>query len=72
MKTGIIDRFEGKWAVIEFGDTMKDILRSELPNDIQVGDVLNFKDGQVTIDRNKTKQLEKEIEELMSELFEDE
>lgn len=72
MKTGIIDRFEGKWAVIEFGDTMKDILRSELPNDIQVGDVLNFKGGQVTIDRNKTKQLEKEIEELMSELFEDE
>lgn len=72
MKTGIIDRFEGKWAVIEFDDTMEDILRSELPKEIQVGDVLNFKDGLVTIDHNKTKQLEKEIEELMSELFEDE
>ncbi len=72
MKTGIIDRFEDKWAVIEFDDKMEDILRSDLPKEATVGDVLIFDNGKVTIDQNKTKQLEKEIEDLMAELFEDE
>ena len=72
MKTGIIDRFEDKWAVIEFDDKMEDILRSDLPKEATVGDVLIFDNAKVTIDQNKTKQLEKEIEDLMAELFEDE
>ena len=31
MKKGIIDRFEGELAVVEFDDEMKDIPKSKLP-----------------------------------------
>ena len=71
MKKGIIDRFEGELAVIEFDDEMKDIPKSELPKNAQVGDVLIFDGDKITISKAETDKLEKEIDDLMDELFED-
>lgn len=71
MEKGIIDRFEGNIAVVEFDDEMKDIPKNELPKGVNVGDVLLFDGDKITIDKNETKKLKKEIEDLMDELFED-
>ncbi|MEK4759723.1 DUF3006 domain-containing protein [Viridibacillus sp. FSL E2-0187] len=71
MKTGIIDRFESRIAVIEFEDGMQDIAISELPNGVQPGDVLIFHQGRVTIDPSARHTRDKEIQELMDDLFED-
>lgn len=71
MKKGTIDRFEGELAVIEFDDEMKDISKSKLPKEANVGDVLVFDGDKITIDAKETKKLKKEIDDLMDELFED-
>ncbi|OMC83374.1 DUF3006 domain-containing protein [Viridibacillus sp. FSL H8-0123] len=70
-KTGIIDRFEGELAVIEFEDGMKDIPKSKLPNGVKPGDMLRFEGDSITIDHEGKKKLAKEIEDLANELFED-
>ncbi|MEH6949547.1 DUF3006 domain-containing protein [Bacillus sp. JJ634] len=71
MKKGIIDRFEGDIAVIEFDDIMKDISKIKLPKEADVGDVLVFDGDRITIDTNEKVKLKQEIEDLMDELFED-
>lgn len=71
-RRGIIDRFEGNLAVIEFGEVMEDIPKSRLPKSIQSGDVLWFyEDGRVEVDVGEKQRLSKEIDELMNELWED-
>jgi len=71
MKKGIIDRFEGDLAVVEFNDTMEDIPKDKLPKEAAVGDVLVFNGDKITIDTKETAKLKQEIEDLMDELFED-
>ncbi len=71
MKKGIIDRFEGELAVIEFDDGMKDIHKSLLPKQAAVGDMLVFNGDQIFIDYEGKNKLAKEIEDLANELFED-
>ena len=71
MKKGIIDRFEGELAVVEFDDEMKDIPKSKIPKEANVGDVLIFDGDKITISKEETNTLKKEIDDLMDELFED-
>ena len=71
MKKGIIDRFEGELVVIEFDDEMKDIPKGKLPKNANVGDVLIFDGDKITISKEETNKLKKEIDDLMDELFED-
>lgn len=71
MRKGIIDRFEGTYAVVEFDGQTEDILKSELPAAAKPGDTLIFEDDGVTIDTVDTVKRKKEIENLMDELFED-
>ncbi|WP_214776052.1 DUF3006 domain-containing protein [Exiguobacterium sp. s37] len=71
-RRGIIDRFEGDLAVVEFGEVMEDIPRSRLPESIQPGDVLWFyEDGRVERDTEAKQQLSNEIDQLMEELWEE-
>lgn len=70
-RRGIIDRFEGNLAVIEFGELMENIPKSQIPDAVQPGDVLWFyEDGRVELDVEEKQRLSKEIEELMDELWE--
>lgn len=71
MKKGIIDRFEGEIAVVEFEKEMKDIPKADLPEKAQAGDVLIFEGDTITISAEETAKLKKEIDDLMDELFED-
>ncbi|WP_031424844.1 DUF3006 domain-containing protein [Exiguobacterium sp. NG55] len=69
---GIIDRFEGDLAVVEFGEVMEDIPKSRLPESTQSGDVLWFyEDGRIEVDVEKKQRLSEEIDDLMNELWED-
>ena len=71
-RRGIIDRFEGDLAVVEFGEVMEDVPKSLLPDAVQSGDVLWFyEDGRVEVDVEGKRHLSKEIDELMDELWED-
>lgn len=70
-RRGIIDRFEGDLAVIEFEKAMEDIPKSRLPDSVQPSDVLWFyEDGRVEVDAEEKERLSKEIDKLMDELWE--
>ncbi|KDR95048.1 Protein of unknown function [Peptoclostridium litorale DSM 5388] len=70
MKKGIIDRFEGDIAVVEFEDkTHEDIPNEKLPPGVQEGDVLIIEKDSIKLDKKETKRLRDEIESLMDELF---
>lgn len=71
MQKGIIDRFEGKYAVIEFDGKTEDVLRSDLPAEVKAGDTLIFEEGKVMIDTEDTVSRKEEIDSLMDELFEE-
>ncbi|ETT81196.1 DUF3006 domain-containing protein [Viridibacillus sp. FSL R5-0477] len=71
MKRGIIDRFEGDIAVVEFENSLEDFSLTQLPKGVQAGDVLLFENGEITIDSEGKEQLGKEVADLMEELFED-
>ncbi|MFJ7849399.1 DUF3006 domain-containing protein [Peribacillus sp. NPDC097206] len=72
MKQGIIDRFEGKIAVVEIdGGDMKNFPKSSLPKGAKVGDMLIIDGDTITVSKEGTRKLKKEIDDLMDELFED-
>jgi hypothetical protein len=64
----IIDRFEGDWAVIEFGQTTFNFPKKLLPKEAKEGDVIAIS---VSIDRKATSKREKNIKKLADRLFED-
>jgi hypothetical protein len=71
MERGIIDRFEGDIAVIEFGSRTRDVPRSLLPLDAKVGDSILIRDtGDILVDSAATADRKKQIQELMDDLFE--
>lgn len=61
----IIDRFEGDFVVVETESGMTDILRSQLPENAEEGDVIYFEDGVYIIDEEATADRRK----LMAERF---
>lgn len=70
MKKGVIDRFEGDIAVVEFEDkTHEDIPKEKLPPGAREGDVLIIEKDSIKLDKKETKRLRDEIESLMDELF---
>ncbi|GEK35296.1 DUF3006 domain-containing protein [Kurthia sibirica] len=73
MHTGIIDRFENRFAIIEYKDgSTKVMKKTRLPSDAQIGDQLFFHDDHsITIDTMGTAQLKKEIDTLADDLFEE-
>lgn len=62
----IIDRFEGKWAVIEFGKETFNLPKKLLPPETKEGDVLDIK---ISINREETQKKKEKIKKLAKELF---
>ena len=71
MVKGIIDRFEGKFAVVEIDGKTKDFPRSIFPKSTTVGDVVEINGEKVKVLKDETDKLRKEIEELMDDVWED-
>ncbi len=68
---GIIDRFEGEYAVVEMDDRiMKNIKIEILPQGIKEGTAIKFVNGEWQIDQERTENLKSEIDDLAKNLFE--
>lgn len=68
---GIIDRFEGEFAVVEIDGATHDFKKSMFPKEAEVGDVVEITGDKVTVLKEETKKRRKEIEDLMDEVWED-
>lgn len=66
LKNCIIDRFEGKWAVVEYGRETFNFPKELLPLDAKVGDAI---DMAVTVNQEETVKLKKRIGKLANKLF---
>lgn len=67
----IIDRFEDEYAVCE--DENKKILninKSKIPKQAKEGDIIIYRDGKYILDKEKTLNRKKYIEELTKDLWE--
>lgn len=71
MQKGIIDRFEGDFAIIEINDQTIDVPRKQLPKDINIGDQVIIDGENISFDFEGTKNLRTEIDKLANELFEE-
>jgi len=68
---GIIDRFEGDYAVVEFeGRTMVEIHKKDLPAGLKEGDVIRSIDGTYVFDKVETERIRKETKEMFDKLWE--
>jgi hypothetical protein len=69
LKTYVIDRYEGAYAVLEdkYGRTY-DVPRDELPPDTREGDVLNENDGIYVINEEATKLKRAKLRQLKDAL----
>jgi len=66
---GVIDRFEGEFAVIETDQgEVKNIKKILLPQKAKEGDVINME--KLTIDESETKRRQNAIDRLANKLFE--
>jgi len=67
---GIIDRFEGTFAVVELENgEMKNIKRKLVPMEAKEGDVLIIGEN-ITIDHEETEKRRKNIEKLTEDMWE--
>lgn len=71
MIRGIIDRFEGEYAVIEIEGQMKIIRIDSLPQDVREGDVVSFEKNHWSLDRNATVKLQQHVKSKMEQLLKD-
>lgn len=72
-KKGIIDRFEGDWAIVELeaGGYM-DLSLDNLPPDVVEGSVIYIQeDGKVLFSNEETLLRKEKVKDLMDKLFED-
>jgi hypothetical protein len=68
---GVVDRFEGKYAVLETDNgRILNIKKHLLPEGIQEGDVVNL--DNMTVLEEETEKRKKVVEKLAEELFNDE
>jgi hypothetical protein len=65
----VIDRFEGKWAVIDYNREIFNIPRELLPGDAKEGDIITI---DVKLDKINTEKAQDEVRKLMDSLFEEE
>lgn len=67
---GIIDRIEGRFAIVELDNkVMLNIDTSQLPPEIREGDIITEKNGEYYIDTDETEKRKKNIKKLMNDLF---
>jgi len=64
----IIDRFEGKWAVIHHNRETFNLPKELLPEDALEGDIITI---DVNVDKANTKKAQDEVRKLMDSLMEE-
>ena len=69
MKKYIIDRIEGKYAVLECEDGAMENVEASLIKGCREGDSVIFEDGVYTVSKELTSERKRIIEEKMKKLF---
>lgn len=68
---GIIDRFEGNYAVIELDNLeMINVERKKIPQKAKEGDVIIINGNKIEVDKEESLKRFKEIKKLMEDLTE--
>jgi len=62
----IIDRFEGKWAVIDYNRETFSIPRELVPDNAKAGDIITI---DIKVDKLSTEKAQKEVRKLMDSLL---
>jgi hypothetical protein len=70
MRIGIIDRFEGHFAVVEIAGVTKNIVRRKIPAEAREGDVIVFNDRRWTVDQEATQLRREVIKAVADEVWE--
>ncbi|WP_019243972.1 MULTISPECIES: DUF3006 domain-containing protein [Bacillus] len=68
---GIVDRFEGKFVVIEINGVTEDILKDLVADNVYEGDVVELIDNKWVKNELATEERRKSIKSLMNQLWED-
>ncbi|WP_211750274.1 DUF3006 domain-containing protein [Paenibacillus sp. Marseille-Q4541] len=68
---GIVDRFEGDYAIIEIDGKTRDVAKSIVNSSVKVGDVVTLVDGIWKPNLTETEEREKQIKHLMDDVWED-
>lgn len=68
---GIVDRFEGEYAVIEVDGETRDVKRNLIADSVRVSDVVILKNGKWERDSDETLKRKKEVKKLMDSVWED-
>ncbi|MCR1934931.1 DUF3006 domain-containing protein [Clostridium tepidum] len=69
---GIIDRFEGNFAVVELEDKkMININKNILPKKAKEGDVINIEEDSITLNKKEGKKLKREIDEIIEDMWQE-
>jgi hypothetical protein len=66
---GIIDRFEGEYAVIEIEGKTKDVNRNIVDEKVKINDAVIFIDGKWFVDHQATALRKKKIQSLMDQIW---
>lgn len=67
----IIDRFEDEYAICEDKDKkILNINKSKIPKQAKEGDIIIYREGEYILDKEKTLNRKKYIEELTKDLWE--
>ena len=72
-KKGVIDRFEGDWAIVEMDDgEFIEIELDTLPSNAEEGSVIYiYEDGRILLATQETHDRRKKVQDLMDKLFQD-
>ena len=65
----IVDRFEGKYAIIEDGDVTFSVLKKRLPINVKAGDVVIADEDKFVIDEETTQKRKNNIEKAALDLW---
>lgn len=71
MIKGIIDRFEGDFALIEIDGKIEEFPRRLAPADAREGDAVTIDGDNIRLDMDATKALKKKIDDLVADVWED-
>lgn len=68
--TGIIDRFEGIYCIVEMDDkSIKEFLIDRIPLGAKEGDIIIINDSDISIDLSETSKRKRRIEEKAKDLW---
>lgn len=69
--SGIVDRFEGEYVIIEIDGQMQDVRRDQVEDSVQIGDVVELCGALWKTDNQATEARQNAVKKLMDELWDD-